>query len=118
MTKIQTSKDCGNSPKNRFVQKIALALEAGEARSEDFSEDVVWECSAEEQIIGRDALLRAIAAKVSPAAITVEHAISHGKVGAASGHATLGTGERRRFSHVLEFTNAKASCVSAIKSYS
>lgn len=117
MTKVQVSRDCGNSPKNKFVQKIALAMEAGGARLEDFSEDVVWERTAEEQIIGRDALIRVCAAKASPASVTIEYAISHGKTGAASGHARFETGETRRFSHVLEFTSAKANRVSVIKSY-
>ena len=32
MTKIEESRDCGNSPKNSFVQTVAIALETGEAR--------------------------------------------------------------------------------------
>ena len=117
LIKIQASKDCGNSPKNQFVQKIALALETGEAGPEDFSEDVVWERSMHERSIGRDELNRVFTTRAAPASITIDHAISHGKVGVASGYVMLETGETRRFSHVLEFTNAKASCVAAIKSY-
>ncbi|WP_417407985.1 hypothetical protein [Hoeflea sp.] len=117
MTEIHGSKDCGNSPKNTFVQKIAIALESGEAKLENFSEDVIWERSAEVQVTGRSALAKALAAQPTPAVITVDHAISHGKAGAASGEVTLANGEGRRFSHVLDFTNAKANCVSRIRSY-
>lgn len=117
MTEIHGSKDCGNSPKNTFVQKIAIALEGGEAKLENFSEDVIWERSAEVQVTGRSALAKALMAQAAPTVITVYHAISHGKAGAASGEVTLANGEGRRFSHVLEFTNAKANCVSRIRSY-
>lgn len=117
MTKIHGSKDCGNSPKNKFVQKMAIALETGEVELEDFSDDVVWERSVGLSVTGRDALTVELAARPAPAALTIEHAISHGKVGTASGEVTLASGERRRFSHVLEFTSVKANCVSVIKSY-
>lgn len=117
MTVIHGSKDCGNSPKNTFVQEIAIALESGEVNLENFSEVVIWERSAGERITGRSALANALMVQTAPAAITVDHAISHGRAGAASGEVTLANGEGRRFSHVLEFTNAKANCVSRIKSY-
>ena len=42
MTKIEESRDCGNSPKNSFVQTVAIALETGEALPEAFSDAVVW----------------------------------------------------------------------------
>lgn len=117
MTKITGSEDCGNSPKNQFAQDLAVALEIGKAKSEDFSEDVTWDQDSDSSINGRDALLKELSARAEPASITVDHAISHGKVGAASGEVTLGNGHRRRFSHVFEFTNTKANCVSVIKSY-
>ena len=117
MTEIHGSRDCGNSPKNKFVQDIAIALETGEAVPQDFSEDVVWEGASEEPINGRRALFQELARRTTPIAITVEHAISHGKIGSASGEAALGNGRSRRFSHIFEFTNAKANRVAVIKTY-
>jgi hypothetical protein len=117
MPKVLGSKDCGNSPKNRFVQDVAVALESGKAEPENFSLEVTWDQLSAEQIMGRPAVLKKLAARVEPATIVIEHAISHGKVGAANGEVILGNGHRRRFSHVLEFTNHKANCVAAIKSY-
>lgn len=117
MTRIKASGDCGNSPKNKFVQDIAIALEAGKSAPDMFSETVVWEGVHEAPLKGQDALSDVLATLEEPAVITVEHAISHGKVGAASGEVTFNDGRIRRFSHVVEFTNAKANCVAVIKSY-
>lgn len=117
MTEIRGSKDCGNSPKNKFVQDVIVALEIGKATPEDFSEYVIWEGISEEPINGRTALFQELAERATPIAVNVEHAISHGKVGAANGEIILGNGHRRRFSHVLEFTSAKANRVAVIKTY-
>tara|TARA_R100000789_G_scaffold7097_3_gene11430 strand:+ start:2621 stop:2977 length:357 start_codon:yes stop_codon:yes gene_type:complete len=118
MTKIQGSKDCGNSPKNKFAQDVAIALESGKADAEIFSEDVVWSRSIDSPTDGRDEIMKYLASQAKPAEITVDHAVSHGKVGAASGEVVFANGHRRRFCHVLEFTSAKANCVSVVQSYS
>lgn len=117
MTDIQGSKDCGNSPKNKFVQEVAIALEMGGAEPDCMSEELLWELPSNERISGRAAVLETLAALPKPKSIAVQHAISHGKVGAASGKSTLENGHIRRFCHVFEFTNAKANCVAVVKSY-
>lgn len=117
MTEINDSADCGNSPKNRFVQDIAIALETGAGQDDQFDENVVWTRTPDEQITGRDALIASVAAKESAAKVIVEHAISHGKVGAANGEVILANGHRYRFCHVIVFTNVKANCVATIASY-
>ncbi len=118
MTDIIGSLDCGNSPKNTFVQGIAIELESGAGKAEHFAENVVWTRPfPAEQIVGRAALIKAIATKNSPAKIIVEHAISHGKVGVANGEVTLPDGQSYRFCHVIAFTNAKANCVASVTSY-
>lgn len=117
MPRIAGSGDCGNSPKNKFVQDAAIEIESGRIVPAHFSENVIWERSTEPPVRGRQALIPALATRTKPVAITVDHAISHGKTGAASGEVTLPNGEKRRFSHVFEFTNAKAVCVAVIKSY-
>lgn len=118
MIQIHGSKDCGNSPKNKFVQEITIALETGKAQPEYFSEDVVWENASGTPVHGRNALVKELAARPEPAAIIVLHAISHGKVGAANGEVTFGDGGSRRFSYIFEFTNTNASSISLITSYS
>ncbi len=116
-TEIIGSPDCGNSPKNAVVQSIAIALETGVAAPESFDPAVTWERTACGHITGHAALLEAVSAGRKPATVVVEHAISHGRIGAASGETIMADGERRRFSHFLEFTNNRAKSVATIKSY-
>ena len=73
MTEIIGSADCGNSPKNRFVQDIVIALEAGAGQGDQFDENVVWTRSLDEQITGRDALIAALSSKQCPIRVIVEH---------------------------------------------
>ena len=120
MTKIEESRDCGNSPKNSFVQTVAIALETGEALPEAFSDAVVWHGAGTEPLKpleGIEAVQAHLDSLMAPVAVVIEHAISHGRTGAASGEVTLADGRTRRFAHVLEFTSAKANRVAVIKSY-
>lgn len=117
MVQVQGSKDCGNSPKNKFVQDLAVAMECGEDMPGALSEDVIWEQPATPPISDMNAVLEHLATRAKPDTITVQHAISHGKVGAASGEVILLNGHTRRFCHLFEFTNTKANCVAVIRSY-
>lgn len=118
MTKIQGSSDCGNSPKNKFAQDVAVALETGEFLADGFSDDLVWFKNADPPLEGKAAVTSALEEKAKPTSIVVDHAISHGKVGAANGEVTLANGHKRRFSHIIEFTSTKGNKVVAVKSYS
>lgn len=117
MIHITGSKDCGNSPKNLFTQDVAIALETGQVPSGMFSDDVVWHSLTARTLEGIDAVRQAIAKRSVVKSLVIDHAISHGKVAMANGVATLADGTSRRFSHVLEFTNAKGNCVAAVTSY-
>ncbi|WP_113154841.1 hypothetical protein [Nitratireductor sp. OM-1] len=118
MTQVQGSKDCGNSPKNKFAQDVAVALECGEAEPSAFSEDVIWENTSTEPISGKSAVLKHLRNRPTPSSVSVQHAISHGKIGSASGEVTFANGHTRRFCHVFDFTNTKANCVAVVRSYS
>lgn len=118
MTKVLGSRDCGNSPKNRFVQDLAVSMECGEPMPEAFSDEVIWEHSPAKSTLGKNVVLADLAARPKPDFIAISHAISHGKVGAASGEVTFPDGNRRRFCHVFEFTNNKADRVAVVRSYS
>ena len=117
MTEIKGSKDCGNSPKNKLVQDIAIGLAVGEIVPELIHDDIVWQRTGDEGVSGREDLMNMLVNQAAPESITVDHAVSHGKVGAASGEVVLANGHRRRFCHVIEFTSVKATCISAITSY-
>ena len=118
MTKVQGSSDCGNSPKNKFAQEVAIALETGEFLADGFSDDLVWYDNTDEPVQGKAAVVSALDGAAKPTSIVVDHAIAHGKVGAANGEVTLASGYKRRFSHIIEFTSTKGSKVAVVKSYS
>ncbi|MFN3208713.1 MAG: nuclear transport factor 2 family protein [Roseovarius sp.] len=118
MTDVRESGDCGNSPKNRFAQSIAIAIEKGELSADAFSDDVTWHGTAAAPLEGIDAVRRFLQKSRQPAGITVHHAISHGKVAAVSGEVTPSAGAApRRFCHVFVFTSAKGTCIRSIQSY-
>ncbi|MBL4918676.1 hypothetical protein [Szabonella alba] len=117
MTEINLGQDCGNSPKNRFVQTLAIAMETGQMTPDDLRDDVTWHRPSAQPVSGRDEVLEELSRRDAPASLCVEHAISHGRTGAACGVTVLKNGDRRHFSHFFEFTNTKASRVAAIKSY-
>jgi|UniRef100_A0A7C3DWB0 hypothetical protein len=121
MTKVVASKDCGNSPKNLFVQTLAISTEKGDGVEFDrcVVDDIAWVHPGRPILLGRVAasgLLRLVRSQ-APVKIEVEHAISHGKAGAANGTVHLAPGERLRFCHVFEFANAKGDRVARITSF-
>ncbi len=116
MTRIVSSPDCGNSPKNLLAQEIAIALECGEA-PEALSETCAWQMSCGTHLTGKTAIEQALRDQARPATLTVHHALSHGKVGAASGEAKLEDGRVRRFCHIFEFSTAAGRSVKAISSF-
>lgn len=101
MPRIMLSPDCGNSPQNGFVEDVAIALGPGRRASEAFDPAVRWETSSTRQIVGRTAVLEALPTERTPAKFIAEHAISHGRVGAASGELIQANGETSRLCHVL-----------------
>jgi hypothetical protein len=52
MTKVIVSEDCGNSPKNIFVQNLTIALAKCDSRFilESMTEDVHWNILGERDI--------------------------------------------------------------------
>lgn len=116
MTRIVRSPDCGNSPKNLLAQEIAIALECGET-PDALSEVCVWQTSGGAHLTGRAVISKALNDQARPAVLTIDHALSHGKLGAASGETTLEDGRIRRFCHVFEFSTAAGRSVKAISSF-
>lgn len=92
MTRVQGSKGCGHSPRNKFVQGVAIAIESGKAEPDAANADVTWDQLSTEPMSGRAVVLEHLAARRQPSSITIQHAISHSKVGAASGEVTLPNG--------------------------
>lgn len=118
MTQVQGSSDCRNSPKNAFAQDVAVALECGEISPDTLGDDVIWQQASGQTLEGKSAVLEHLEDRPAPKSVTVQHAISHGKIGAVIGEVTMEGNQARRFCHVFEFTNTKANCVAVIRSYS
>lgn len=117
--RITPSHDCGNSPKNLRAQDLAIALAAANpSQIEPFlAQDVVWERPAASPVKGASAVLAAVGSAAKATSIVVEHAITHGKVGAVSGTIKLRGASAQGFCHVVEFADAKATRVRSIKTY-
>ena len=121
MTKVVASKDCGNSPKNLLVQTLAVAIERGDGAAflRCLAEDISWTYPGRAVVVGTvpaTGLLMS-ARSQPPLKIEVEHAISHGRSGAANGTVHLASGARIRFCHVVGFASAKGDRVAKITSY-
>ena len=121
MTEIVKSKDCGNSPKNLLVQELAVSIERADraAFSRCISENIAWAYQGRSPVVGRASaseLLESMRSQ-APLMIEVEHAISHGRVGAANGTVQLASGTRIGFCHVIEFASVKGDRVARITSY-
>jgi len=97
--KIKRSGECGNSPKNAFVEDFVLDLLAGKTLSERVAD------AAELPGVPND-----------PSEIEITHAISHGKIGAANGAVRAG-GVKMPFAVFIEFSSAKATKVQNVRLY-
>ena len=119
MTRITRSGDCRNSPRNAFMQEVAIGLLTGaETLEASLTETVVLRRNGHADVTGVGAV-RALAGDLfrdRHDALIVHHAISHGKVGAANGVAVKGD-VRTPFAVVVEFATAKADRVAVIDLY-
>lgn len=117
MARLNRSADCGNSPKNRMVEDIGIALEMRDTEflSSILDSGAVWSYSSSIKTAA-EKILDTLSTQEKPAVLTIDHVMSHGKVGAVNGHAEHGKGGQR-FCHIIEFTSAKCSRVKRIESY-
>ncbi|MEN3158720.1 hypothetical protein ABC502_10085 [Alkalimonas sp. NCh-2] len=117
MTKLNRSADCGNSPKNKMVEDIGIALERRDAEfvSSILDYEAVWGYTGSITTTA-EKILNTLSGLDKPAALTIDHVMSHGKVGAVNGFSERGKG-KQRFCHIIEFTSTKCSRVKRIESY-
>ena len=121
MTKIISSEDCGNSPKNIFVEKMTIALEQGDIDTflENSSDDICWIRIGETPLQGRDAVKASLEQRnrANLAEIRIQHVVTHGKAGAVNGLTRSIDGTSYAFCYVYEFTNAKGALIKEITPY-
>jgi hypothetical protein len=121
MTRVITSKDCGNSPKNIFLQKLTVAFARDNTRRRlgSVSDDIRWDIVGKQSLQGTQAFARALArvAEEQAAVLTIHQIASHGRAGAVNGTLKMKDGSTRAFCDVYEFANAKGDRVKEITSY-
>lgn len=119
MTKITGSKDCGNSPKNQFAEKVAVAIEKSDHKfiTTELNDNAVWEQGSDTISGLADCIEQLAMNNIEPTEITIDHVVTHGKAGAVNGVSRHGKGAERRFCHVLEFTSVKCTTLARICSY-
>lgn len=118
MTRITIGEDCGNSPKNLFVQELTVAFAKGDAKFllARVTDDVRWNLVGGRLVEGRENFAQAL--ERGPALeLTVLHIATHGRVGAVDGTLRREDGTLFAFCDVYEFENAKGTSVKAITSY-
>ncbi len=121
MPELKLSADCGNSPKNQFVERVtvALLLHDRDTLERLLSADLRWERIGDEAILDKAAILEGkhLPDADAIAALEIEHVLTHGKVGAVNGIARFESGRSWLFAAIYEFFNAKASSIKDIKLY-
>lgn len=117
MTRVNRSADCGNSPKNRMVEDIAVALETRDRAflSGILEPEAIWN-HVGGTVTTAEAIQDQVRALGKPTGLAIDCVMSHGKVGAVNGKVKRGKSEQR-FCHVIEFTSVKCNRVRRIESY-
>lgn len=121
MTRVIISEDCGNSPKNLFLEELTVAFAKGNSEFilGNVTEDIRWNVVGEKLIQGRDNFAAALKRMKDDKAmeLAIRHVATHGKTGAVDGIIKLQSGKTRAFCDVYEFRGAKATSVKEITSY-
>jgi len=121
MIEVHTSPDCGNSPKNLFLQKLTIAFATGDVETalDAVADDIVLDIIGEGTARGKSDFARSLTHLTSrmDTELTIEHVASHGKAGAVNGVLERNDGTTLSFCNVYEFTGAKGDRVKKITSY-
>lgn len=121
MTKVIPSEDCGNSPKNIFVQDITIAFAKGNSKFllDHVTADVRWNRIGKKLVQGKDNFAKALGMlkKTETTQLTVHHVATHGKTGAVNSTAKMKNGKTYALCNVYEFSNTKGEAVREITTY-
>jgi hypothetical protein len=116
--KITTRADCGNSPKNQFVEALTIALAKGSRRAlwKMLAVDVEW-CVAGGPVFHGIETVAQVAEQGGIAELIIDTVITHGRSGAVSGTRRMTDGREIAFCFVFEFTSAKGDRVGRLVEY-
>lgn len=121
MIKINSSPDCGNSPKMEFIKKFNIAFAEGDVKflTESVTDEIVWNMIGDKEIEGKAKfaeLLEEMKAETA-SELTLLQILSHGKEGAANGIIKMKNGKKIAFSDFYQFKNTKGEKINSITSY-
>ena len=120
MTRVIIGEDCGNSPKNVFIQEITIALAKGDVKSvlNSVTEDIRWSIVGDRVLQGTEQFVEALQEKKNEKVVElkIQHIATHGKTGAVDGTLKF-KNKSHAFCHMYEFSNAKGNAVKEIISY-
>jgi len=121
MTKIIANEDCGNSPKNIFVQNMTIAFAQGDTELllNSVTDDIRWNMVGGKVVEGKVAFAKALAqhAKHKALELSVGHVMTHGIAGAVNGVLKFKGGVSQAFCDVYEFNGVKGTIIKEITSY-
>ena len=119
MMKVIRSSGCGNSPKQKLVEDMSVALAGADVgiMASLAVPELVWLHIGKKPIEGQDAVLSAIRKSGPATEVAIERVVSHGRAGAVNGIITR-SGKHTAFCHMFEFKNAKGTHVKSISTYS
>ena len=117
--KVIRSSDCGNSPKQKLLEDMSVALAGADAGLIDSLAvpELVWLHVGKKPVEGQDAVLSAIRKSGPATEVAIERVVSHGRAGAVNGIITRGT-KRTVFCQMFEFNNTKCTHVKSTPTYS
>lgn len=115
------SGDCGNSPKNQFLEDLSVAIALGDTGKifRGVTEDAAWEIVGKTRVQGRQNLAEAVEQVQFKNLVEVRilHVASHGRTGAANGVQRGADGKTLHFCHMFEFGSLKGTNVKEIMTY-
>ena len=117
--KVIRSSGCGNSPKQKLVEDMSVALAGADVgiMASLAVPELVWLHIGKKPIEGQDAVLSAIRKSGPATEVAIDRVVSHGRAGAVNGIITR-SGKHTAFCHMFEFKNAKGTHVKSISTYS
>jgi hypothetical protein len=120
MIRVSVSKDCGNSPKNLFIQRMTIAIAEGDSQylTGVVSDDICWTRVGQKSARGKAEFMEMLLnTGTRVIELFVAHAFSHGKAGTSDGTMTLSDGSTTSYCHIFEFTGAKDTRVREITTF-
>jgi limonene-1,2-epoxide hydrolase len=121
MTKVIIGEDCGNSPKNIFVQELTIALAKSDTKfiQSNVTDDVRWNLVGDSLIEGKEKIMEMLEQMKDDKAeeLTIHHIATHGKAGVVDGTIKFKNGNTVAYCNVYEFSNSKGTSVKEIISY-